>query len=287
MVRTRAAKPHDWDPAKPSPGRLIERSVERTMRAINRRLADTLPVHAFIRPWSEMLDELFVENFEGENRWVLGVTIDETHRLRVGPLCEALGEPATAVVLAGLMQHTPLNTEGPNDLEWIIDGWYDAASAEEPEAAEILARAESATQLSERINTLLGNGYNATHRTLPPGRIRRLLGKLQELSTSTPRANNTAWRETEGADWGLPLPALQLVWDHGCALDHAVDEAEFVNGQDGSFPTPQQMWILDPRDPVDAACTWSRWVHALTQISVTTRLLQRLDTVIDSFHSSR
>lgn len=282
MVRQRVAQPGDWDPRNPTPGRIIERAVERTVEHFNRRVPDVLPITAFVRPWADVLDELFVEDVENESRWVLGLESDDTHRLRVAPLVAALGESAAAVVLSRLMQHTPLCTEGPNDLEWIIDGWFQAAAERGPESREIGNRAKSATGLAKRINRLLGVGHAKSLEILPPGRVRRLLEMLQTLSRTAPDANADAWRETDEVEWSLPRPVIHLVWDHGCALDHAIDEAEFVNGQDGSHPMPQQMWLLDPNDPVDGPRTWSRWVHALRQVRVTTRLVQALEHLTEN-----
>lgn len=286
MVRNGVASSDDWDPGNPAPGRIIERAVERTVSRINRRVPDALPISAFVRPWSEVLEELFVEDAPGEQRWVLGLDSDDTHRLRVGPLLAVLGEEAAALVLSRLMRHTPLCMEGPEDLEWIIDGWLQAATEEGSTSQEIAQRAKSATRLGKRIDRLLTSGYALPLGVLPLCRIRRLLGMLETLARTAPEANATAWQETDGVEWGLPHPVLHLIWDRGCALDHAVDEAECINGQDGSHPMPQQMWLLDPRDADDAARTWSRWVHALRQVSVTTRLLHALEQLTEKHSPS-
>lgn len=279
MVRAGAAGPEDWDPENPAPGRMIERAVERLVRRINRRLPDVMPICAFVRPWEDVLDELFADAPVREPRWVLGLDSSNTHRLPVAPLLEAFGEDGTALILHRLMRHTPFCTEGPDDLEWIIDGWYHAGSEPGPEAKEIARRAESATELGKRINLLLGRGYSLPLQTLQPGVIRRLLGVLEALDRSTPQANDTAWRETDEVEWSLPQPVIHLIWQHGCPIDHAVDEAEFLNGQDGSHPMPQQMWLLDPTDLQDATRSWSRWLHSLAQTSVTSRLLHQLERI--------
>lgn len=282
MVQNGLARPGDWDPHNPAPGRLIERAIARTVAETGSGLPDTLPIHAFVRPWAGMLRDLFVADFPSESRWVLGLESEDTHRIRVGPLVDVLGEDATAVVLTRLMQHTPLCTEGPDDLEWIIDGWHEAGRERGSEAEQIKRRAKSATELSGRIDGLLDRGRGVPLDLLPHARIRRLLGMLEKLSRTAPKANDTAWRETEGVEWSLPRPVFQLIWDEGCALDHAVAEAEYILSQDGCMPCPQQMWILDPRDPTDATRTWSRWVHALRQVSVTTRILHVLDLIADT-----
>ena len=286
MVLNGVANSDDWDPTNPAPGRIIERAVERTVNHINRRVPDALPISAFVRPWGEVLEELFVEDAPEEQRWVLGLDSDDTHRLRVRPLLAVLGEEAAALVLSRLMRHTPLCTEGPEDLEWIIDGWFQTATEEGTASQEIARRAKSATQLARRIDQLLSSGYAVPLEVLPPGRIRRLLTMLETLARTAPEANATAWRETDEVEWALPHPVLHLIWDRGCALDHAVDEAEYINGQDGSHPMPQQMWLLDPRDADDAARTWSRWVHALKQVSVTTRLLHALEQLTEKHSPS-
>lgn len=282
MVEHGLAKAGDWDPDNPAPGRLVQRAIERVAAETCRGLPETLPIYVFVRPWVGVLRDLFVEDFPDEHRWVFGLESEETHRIRTGPLVDVLGEDATAIVLTRLMQHTPLCTEGPDDLEWIIDGWYEAGREPGTEARRIRQRRKEAVELSARINGLIDRGHGLPLDRLPHPRIRRLLGMLETLSRATPKANDTAWRETEGVEWSLTRPVFQLIWDEGCALDHAVDEAEHILNQDGSMPCPQQMWILDPRDPSDAACTWSRWVHALRQVSVTTRILHALDLLADT-----
>lgn len=117
LVRAHCAVRRDWDPAVPAPGRMVERAVERTVKRLNRWTPDALSVCGFIRPWSEVLEELFVECPADERRWVLGIYCEETHRLRVAPLVAALGETAAAAVLDRLLRHTPLCTDGAEDLE--------------------------------------------------------------------------------------------------------------------------------------------------------------------------
>ena len=286
LVRARCAVRRDWDPAVPAPGRMIERTVGRTVERLNRRTPDVLPVCGFIRPWSDVLEELFVECPAGERRWVLGIDCEETHRLRVAPLVAALGETAAAVVLDRLLRHTPLCTGGAEDLEWIIDGWYDAAADATEEAEEIQRRAQEATELSGRLDRLLALGRSASLDVLPARRVRRLVEVLAALDRRTPSASDTAWRETDGAEWSLPRPVVHLVWDDGCALEHAVDEAEHVNSQDGSYPMPQHMWLADPADPDESARAWRRWVHALRQSAATARLIGALEALSGSPSSS-
>jgi hypothetical protein len=286
LVRARCAVRRDWDPAVPAPGRMIERTVGRTVERLNRRTPDVLPVCGFIRPWSDVLEELFVECPAGERRWVLGIECEETHRLRVAPVVAALGETAAAVVLDRLLRHTPLCTGGAEDLEWIIDGWYDAAADATEEAEEIQRRAQEATELSGRLDRLLALGRSASLDVLPARRVRRLVEVLAALDRRTPSASDTAWRETDGAEWSLPRPVVHLVWDDGCALEHAVDEAEHVNSQDGSYPMPQHMWLADPADPDESARAWRRWVHALRQSAATARLIGALEALSGSPSSS-
>ena len=279
LVRARCAVRRDWDPAVPAPGRMVERAVGRTVERLNRRTPDALPVCAYIRPWSGVLEELCVECPADERRWVLGIDCEETHRLRVAPLVAALGETAAAVVLDRLLRHTPLCTGGAEDLEWIIDGWYDAAGDATEEAEEIQRRAEQATELSGRLDRLLALGRSASLDVLPAGRIRRLVEVLGALDRRAPTASDTAWRETDGAEWSLPRPVVHLIWDDGCALEHAVDEAEHVNSQDGSYPMPQHMWLADPNDPDECTRAWRRWVHALRQCAATARLIGALEAL--------
>lgn len=285
LVRARGGVRRDWDPAVPAPGRMIERAAERTVQRLNRRTPDALPLCGFIRPWSEVLEELFVECPPGERRWVLGMECEETHRLRVAPLVAALGETAAAVVLDRLLRHTPLCTGGADDLEWIIDGWYDAAADAPGEAEEIRRRADQAAVLSGRLDRLLALGRSASIDALPAGRIRRLVQVLAALDRRAPTASDTAWREIDGAEWSLPRPVVHLVWDNGCALGHAVDEAEHVNGQDGSYLMPQQMWLADPKDPDGCTRAWRRWIHALRQVAATARLIAALEALSDPLSS--
>lgn len=281
MVRAGLTQPGDWDTINPAPGRIIGRAIERAARRPSRGLPDTMPIYAFARPWSEVVRTLIEDDVTSDRRWVLGLESEETHRIRVGPLVAGLGEEATALVLTRLLQHTPLCTEGPDDLEWIIDGWHETGREPGSQATEIRQRAKDAAELGARVNALLARGHAVAENVPLPRSIRRHLRMLETLARSAPKANDTAWRETEDVEWALPRPVFQLIWDTGCALDHAVAEAEYILNEDGSFPCPQQMWILDPRDPADAACTWKRWVHALFQVRVTTRLLYELDTVAD------
>ena len=279
LVRTRGAVRRDWDTRTPAPARMIERAVERTVGRLNRRAPEVLLVTGFIRPWAAVLEELFMECPEGERRWVLGIDCGETHRLRVAPLVAALGEDGAAVVLDRLTRHTPLCTGGAEDLEWIIDGWWSAAADASEEAEEIHRRAKLATELSGRLDRLLALGRSAPLDVLPPGRIRRLARLLAALDRRTPAASDTAWRETEHVEWSLPRPVVHLVWEDGCPLQHAVDEAEFLNDQDGGYPAPQQMWLLDPADPDEATRAWRRWVHALRQSAATARLIGALEAL--------
>jgi hypothetical protein len=279
LVRTRGAVRRDWDPLDPTPARMIELAVERTAGRLNRRAPEILPLTGFIRPWAAVLEEVFVEGPEGDGRWVLGIDCDETHRLRVAPLVAALGEGGAAVVLDRLVRHTPLCTGGPEELEWIIDGWWHAADDAGEAAQEIHRRAELATELSSRLDRLLGLGRSTSLDVLPAGRIRRLLQLLAALDRHTPAASDTAWRETEGVEWSLTRPAVHLVWEAGCPLDHALDQAEYVTNQDGGYPPPQQMWLLDPADPDEATRAWRRWVHALRQSAVATRLIGALEAL--------
>lgn len=282
LVQTRGADRRDWDAVNPVPARMIERAVERTVTRLNRRTPDVLPVCGFIRPWADVLDELFAESAAGERRWVLGIDSDETHRVRVGPLVAALGEVAAGLVLDRLIRHAPLCTGTAEDLEWIIDGWYQTADEASEEGRPIQRRAEQATELSGRLDQLLALGRSTPVDVLPAGRIRRLVELLAALGRRALPADDAAWRETEDVEWSLPQPVLHLVWDRGCALDHALDEAEYLNAQDGSHPMPQQMWLLDPADPEAATCTWRRWVHALRQGAATARLVGALDSLAGS-----
>jgi hypothetical protein len=261
---------------------MIERAVERTVARLNRRTPDVLPVCGFIRPWADVLEEVFAESAAGERRWVLGIDSAETHRLRAGPLVAALGEVAAGVVLDRLIRHAPLCTGGAEDLEWIIDGWYQTADEASEDGRQIQRRAEQATELSGRLDRLLGLGRSTPVDVLPAGRVRRLVELLAALDRRALPSDDTAWRETEDVEWSLPQPVLHLVWDQGCALDHALDEAEYLNAQDGSYPMPQQMWLLDPADPEGATCTWRRWVHALRQGAAAARLVGALETLAGS-----
>lgn len=279
LVRTRGAARRDWDARNPAPGRMIERAVERTVARLNRRAPEILPLCGFIRPWAAVREEVFADGPEEDRRWVLGIDCDETHRLRVAPLVAALGEDGAAVVLDRLVRHTPLCTGGAEDLAWIIDGWWNAAADATEEAQEIHRRAELATELSGRLDHLLALGRSAPLEVLPPGRVRRLVELLAALGRHTPTASDTAWRETEDVEWALPRPALHLVWDDGCPLQHALDEAEYLNSQDGGYPPPQQMWLLDPADPDEATRAWGRWIHALRQSAATARLVGALEAL--------
>lgn len=102
---------------------------------------------------------------------------------------------------------------------------------------------------------------------------------LAALDRRAPTASDTAWRETDGAEWSLPRPVVHLVWADGCALEHAIDEAEHVNSQDGSYPMPQHMWLADPRDPDECTRAWRRWVHALRQCAAAARLIGALEAL--------
>jgi hypothetical protein len=280
LVRARCAGERDWDPQSPGPAPLIERAVQRAVTRLNRRAPGVLPLGGFVRPWADLLEDVLGEHGdEDERRWVLGIECDETHRLRVAPLVAALGEEAAAAVLARLVQHTPLCTGGPEDLEWIIDGWWTAAAEATREAEEIHRRAEGAAELSGRIDRLLDLGRSAPLHAIRPARLRRMVELLCALDRRTPPAGDTAWRETDGADWSLPRPVVHLVWEDGCPLAHAVDEAEFLNEQDGSYAMPQHMWLLDPADPGDAAAAWRRWVHTLRQGAVAARIVWALETL--------
>ena len=283
LVRARCAGVRDWDPRSPGPAPLVERAVDRAVGRLNRRAPEVLPLGGFVRPWPDLLDEVLGERGDPDDRrWVLGIECDETHRLRVAPLVAALGEDAAAAVLSRLIRHTPLCTGGPEDLEWIIDGWWTAAAEATPEAETIGRRAEGAAELSERIGRLLDLGRAAPLAAIRPSRLRRLVEVLRALDHRTPPAADTAWRETDAADWSLPRPVVHLVWEDGCPLAHAVDEAEFLNEQDGSYAMPQHMWLLDPADPGDAEAAWRRWVHTLRQGAVAARLLRALETLSGS-----
>jgi hypothetical protein len=282
MVRAGVARPCDRDPYNPAPGRIIERSMERTIREIGHGLSDTMPIFAIVRPWGEVLAGLFGSDFSNEQRWLLALESEETHRIRVGPLVEALGEDATALVLCRLMRHTPLCTEGPDELAWIIDGWREGAYEDRSEAKAISARVKSAAKLTKRIDRLLTRGHDVPLDELPPARLRRLFTILEKLSRTQPQSADTAWVETREVEWGLPRPVIQLIWDRGCALDHALDEAEFLLNQDGSCRSPQQMWILDPADTTDSIHTWTRWIHALREVRIVSRILHALDELADT-----
>jgi hypothetical protein len=283
LVRARAATPDDWDPGNPGPHALVERALDRTVARLNRRAPGVLPLGGFIRPWADLLKDVFGEcPDEDDRRWVLGIECDETHRLRVAPLVDCFGEPATAAVLSRLIQHTPLCTGGPEDLEWIIDGWWTAAAESGREAEEIHRRAEGAVELSGRIDRLLDLGRSVPLDAVRPARVRRLLELLRALDRTAPAACDTAWRETEGTEWSLPRPVVHLVWEDGCPLAHAVDEAEFLNEQDGSYAMPQHMWLLDPADPDAAVAAWRRWVHALRQGATAARLVGAVETLSSS-----
>ena len=282
LVDAGAARREDWDPDHPGPARLIQRVAERLIRHLNRDVRDSMPLYAFMRPWGEYLDEIFSDSPEGDERWVLGLQSEDTHRIRVCPLIEALGERTAGAVLAHLTDCTPLCVEGPDDLEWIIDGWDTAGTDEQNEEAKaIRARAEEATELTARIGGVLTRGRSTPIGELEDRRIRRLLHLLVSLSRRTPDGDDRAWRATDDVDWGLPRPVIHLVWDDGCALSHALDEAEYLLMQDGSHSMPQEMWLLDPSDPEDAALAWGRWVHLLRRTRAVALLVDVVEELTD------
>jgi hypothetical protein len=278
MVTAGAARRGDWDADRPGPGPLIERIMERSIRHMNRGQSELIPLYAFLRRWEEYVDEVFSESTEGDERWVLGLESYDTHRIRVRPLIDALGELTAGAVLAHLTDLTPVCIEGPEDLEWIIDGWHDnGADEENEEASAIRQRAEEATELTERIGDMLARGRAVAIKKLKDPRLRRLLQLLKGLSRRTPPGDDRAWQETAGVDWELPRPVIHLIWDEGCPISHALDEAENLRMQDGSHPMPQDMWLLDPGDAKDAALTWSRWTHLLRRARATALLIEVLD----------
>lgn len=280
LVACGYARRHDWDPGHPAPGRMIERAVERKVGHLNRRTPEILVVVAFLRPWAEVLAEVGLEPEADERRWVLGLDCDQTYRLRVGRLVGVLGEPAAGVILNGFVRHTSLCTGDASDLEWIIDGWHGDGDPDEREETKLLQeRAEAAEELGRRIDRLLHQGFAASPAVVPDARVRRQLAILAALAARRLPEDDTAWRETESVEWSLPRPAVHFVWDLGCPLDHALDEAEYLNAQDGSFPIPQHMWLLDPADPEGAARAWTRWIHSLHLSRATCRLIAALEAL--------
>lgn len=284
LVRCRAVTRRDWDAGDPAPGGLVGRAVARTLRRLGHRTPQVLGVSAFLRPWSDVLDEVDARPGAGERRWALGLGCDQTHRLRMRPVTEALGETAAGVVADRLVRHTPLCTGDADDLEWILDGWGECGPDTGEEGRRIRARAEEGAALADRLRRLLYAGRSAPLEAVPPGPIRRQLAVLAALAARELPPDDAAWRETADVEWALPCPAVHLVWDAGCALSHALNEAEHLGAQDAWVPVPQQMWLLDPADPEGAARTWARWLHALRQTRATCRLLAALEALPGNPH---
>ncbi|HET6229663.1 MAG TPA: hypothetical protein VFE05_06235 [Longimicrobiaceae bacterium] len=271
----------DLDPGFPAPGRLVERAVERVAARLNRRTSRGPRVSAFLRPWADVLNELCADAVDpGEARWAVGIDSSETYRLRVAPLVAVLGETATGVVLERLVRHTPLHVGGGEELAWIIDGWRDRDEGTE-EAREIRLRALGADRIIRHLDQLFARGRAAGCAGIPDRGIRGLARGLSALAREDFPPDDTAWRETEDVDWSLPAPVVQLIWDHGCPLDHAADEAEFMLAQGGAFPVPQLMWLLNPAEPQEAVTAWRRWLHALRRTRAATRLVAALDALSD------
>ncbi|MDB4952238.1 MAG: hypothetical protein JWM27_4887 [Gemmatimonadetes bacterium] len=269
----------DLDPGFPAPGRLVERAVERVATRLNRRTSGGPTVCAFLRPWADVLNELCAgEADPGEARWAVGIDSSETYRLRVAPLVAVLGETATGVVLERLVRHTPLHVADGEELAWIVDGWRDRDEDTE-EAGEIRLRALGADRIIRDLDRLFARGRAAGCAGIPHRGIRRLACGLSALDREDFPPDDTAWRETEDVDWSLPAPVVQLIWEDGCPLDHAADEAEFVLAQDGAFPVPQLMWLLDPADRQQVVTGWRRWLHALRRTRAATRLVAALDAL--------
>jgi hypothetical protein len=285
LARAGEIVPDDLDPAAPSPARLLERAVERLGTRLNRRASGGFRVSAFLRPWSEVLSEVCADAVDpGEARWAVGIDSADTFRLRVAPLVAVLGEPATGVVLERLVRDTPLHVADGEELAWILDGWRDR-DEDTAEAGEIRRRAMGADRIIGDLDRLVARGRAESCEAIAHHRIRRLARGLSAVARSDYPPDDTAWRETEGVDWSLPVPVVQLTWEDGCPLDHAADEAEFVLTQDGAFPVPQLMWLLDPADPDAAVTGWRRWLHALRTTRAAARLVAALDAL--SAHSRR
>jgi hypothetical protein len=279
-----AAKRRDWDPGGRGPAALVDRSARRHIQHANRGVSNRLTLHAFVRSWHDYKDDVFAAADDDDPRWVLGIEAHDTFRLRVAPLIEALGETQAGAVLAGLSNYAPFLIEGPEDLEWITDGWYDRATEDKsPESRKIGRMAKKATALTKRITHLLGRARPwSPENQVEDRRLRRLIGLLTALGrhASSPPPNNDPWDETAEVDWCSQRPVIHLIWDEGCPLDHAVSEAEYVTMQDGSHPTPQWLWLLDPADPSQAAQTWQRWIHTLRRIRISALIVDVLEEYI-------
>lgn len=281
LVRCGIASGRDWTLEEPTPPRLVERAITRTVRHLSRCLPDLLSVGGFLRSWSDFRDELGEKSPPDEHRWVLGINCEATCRIRVRRVIAALGERQAAAVLHALFRHTPLATGDADDLEWIIDGWA-CCEEESEEGEEIRHRAREAAALGERLESLRQRGITAEPGMLPPGRIRRLLELLAALDRTRHPVDGTAWEETDEAEWAPTPPAIHLVWDDECALSHALDEAEHLHAQDGSVCMPQYMWLLDPANPAACHLAWDRWVHTLRQVRTTARVVAALDSLSPS-----
>lgn len=278
LVRCGIADRRDWLPAEPaSPSGLVERTVTRTVRHLRRPRPGLLSVDGFLRRWSDFREELGEKSPADERRWVLGLDCAATCRIRVRRVAAALGERQAAAVLHALFRYTPLATGDAGDLEWIIDGWA-YCEEESEEGEEIRRRAREAAALGEVLDRLHERGLAAGCGAIPSGRLRRLLELLAALDRARHPVDGAAWAETDGADWGPTPPAIQLVWDDGCALSHALDEAEHLNALDGSLGRPEHMWLLDPADPPACQLAWGRWVHALRQVRTTARVVAALES---------
>lgn len=286
FVGAGVARVRDWTPDA-SPEDLVERALGRTVAHLNRRLSERVSITAFVRRWADVLEEVCEDTTASSGIWALGMHADETYRLRVAPLVATLGESATALVLSRLYYAVPFCVGCPEDLEWIIDGWRSGIDEGGSDAEGLWARADEAAAVAERIETLLRRGSSASLDVIGPRHLRQLVALLSRAQRSKPAADDRAWRATEGVEWGLPHPVVHLVWDDGCPLDHALDEAEYLRGQDEGFPMPQDMWLADTRQPGAADRAVVAWLHALRHVRIALRLIDTLEALAPARAHSR
>lgn len=233
-----------------------------------------------LRPFAALREEV-VDNPADPNdgRWIFILESHESLRIPVASLVERIGASAAGLALRTLMDKTPMNVDNDSDLEYIIEGWGDE---EDPDSRE---KHRVATEEGARIDQILalGDSFDPAVLRQMPHRLRSAVRALRAQRKTPWERRVTAWEELEDAEWTMPYPVVQLIWTADTGLAHAADQSEFYHTHgDGSLLRPQQMWLLDPSDPGDAAEAWAHTRALFRSVRAATRLLRALLAVVAS-----
>lgn len=279
LARSGMVHPRDWDADDPTPAGLIENALTRIVGHYTARIGNEVQLSFTLRPYDALYEEVLHRQPEpGEARWIFILESHEALRIPIASLVESIGADAAGLALLTLVNETPLHVDNDSDLEYIIESWGDD---EDPDSQE---KHRIATKEARQIEDILALGRSAGPAVLRqmPHRLRRAVCAMRAQRATPWERRVTAWEELDEADWAMPYPVVQLIWTYETGLDHAADQSEFYHQQGGDgLLRPQQMWLLDPSDPHDAAEAWAHTRALFRSLRASTRLLRAILALVD------